>query len=105
MYLNRRFVSLAVPNPAYWRIVQSRARYIVGWIPRVNGGSPGNPRPSRYASAFGARIATTSRGRALPVVLGAFPTALARLDAGTRRRVAFRYRAIRPTSTLRPRVA
>src|SRR2546426_1623516 len=104
-YLNRRFVSFAVPKPAYWRIVQSRARYIVGWIPRVNGGSPGNPRPSRYASAFGSRIATTSRGRALPVVLDAFPTALARLDAGSRRRVAFRCRAIRSISIVRPREA
>src|SRR5881628_1504372 len=44
-YLNRRFVSFAVPNPAYWRIDQSRPRYIVGWMPRVNGNSPGKPGP------------------------------------------------------------
>ncbi len=25
----------AVPNPANWRMVQSRPRYIVGWTPRV----------------------------------------------------------------------
>ena len=31
----------AEPNPAYCRIVQSRPRYIVGWIPRVNGKLPG----------------------------------------------------------------
>ena len=28
-------------SPAYWRIVQSRQRYIVAWTPRVNGYSPG----------------------------------------------------------------
>ena len=38
-----RFVSSAVAKPAYWRIVQRRLRYIVGWTPRVNGGSPGQP--------------------------------------------------------------
>ena len=30
--------------PAYWRIVQRRWRYIVGYTPRVNGYSPGSPR-------------------------------------------------------------
>ena len=30
-----------VANPAYCRIVHSRPRYIVGWMPRVNGNSPG----------------------------------------------------------------
>ena len=34
----------AVPKPAYWRIVQRRPRYIVGWTPRVNGNLPGSPR-------------------------------------------------------------
>ena len=33
----RAFVSVAVPKPAYWRIVHSRPRYIVGCTPRVNG--------------------------------------------------------------------
>ena len=42
--LNRSFVASGVPKPAYWRIVQGRPRYIVGWMPRVNGYSPGNPR-------------------------------------------------------------
>src|SRR6266581_1538513 len=102
-YLNRRFVSFAVPKPAYWRIVQSRPRYIVGWIPRVNGESPGNPRPSRYASAFGSRAATTSNATPLPVVLDAFPTAVAPLgDASRRRRFVFRCRAIRSVSIRRP---
>ena len=32
-----RFDSAAVPNPAYCRIVQSRPRYIVGWMPRLRG--------------------------------------------------------------------
>ena len=34
-------VQLAVPNPAYWRIVHSWPRYIVGCTPRVYGKSPG----------------------------------------------------------------
>jgi hypothetical protein len=33
--LKRSFVASAVPNPAYWRIVQSRPRYIEAWTPRV----------------------------------------------------------------------
>ena len=33
-----------VEKPAYWRIVQKRPRYIVGWTPRVKGNSPGRPR-------------------------------------------------------------
>ena len=43
----RRFDSRASPNPAYWRIVQKRPRYMVGWTPRVNGYSPGNPASRR----------------------------------------------------------
>ena len=39
--LKRALVSSAVPNPAYWRMVQKRPRYMVGWIPRVKGNSPG----------------------------------------------------------------
>ena len=34
----------AVPKPAYWRIVHSRPRYIVGCTPRVYGNRPGSPR-------------------------------------------------------------
>jgi len=34
---------LGVANPAYWRMVQKRPRYMVGWTPLVNGSSPGNP--------------------------------------------------------------
>jgi hypothetical protein len=40
----RAFVSAAVPKPAYWRIVQRRPRYIVGWTPRVKGNRPGSAR-------------------------------------------------------------
>src|SRR3990172_12525848 len=43
-YLNRAFVSSAPPNPLNIRIVHGRPRYIVGWMPRVNGYSPGAPR-------------------------------------------------------------
>ena len=35
--------SAAEPNPANCRIVHSRPRYIVGWVPRVNGNSAGKP--------------------------------------------------------------
>src|SRR2546427_9091927 len=42
-YLNRLFVSSALPYPANIRIVHRRPRYIVGWIPRVNGYCPGRP--------------------------------------------------------------
>src|SRR5256712_5793593 len=104
-YWSRRFVSLAVPNPAYWRIVQGRPRSMVGWIPRVNGGSRGNPRPSRYASAFGSRVATASKATPLPVVVDALPTTLTALGAGSRRRFVFRCRAIRSVSIIRPREA
>src|SRR5438093_1258825 len=104
-YLNRRFVSFAVPKPAYWRIVQSRPRYIVGWMPRAKGGSPGNPMRSRYTSAFELRVATTSKTTPLPVVLDAFPTAVAPLGAASRRRFVFRCRAIRSVSIVRPREA
>jgi hypothetical protein len=33
----RSFDSLAVPNPAYWRIVHGRPVYIDAYTPRVNG--------------------------------------------------------------------
>src|ERR1051326_5070852 len=39
--LYRRLVSSAVPNPENCRIVHSRPRYIVGWMPRGNGQIPG----------------------------------------------------------------
>src|SRR2546426_2722560 len=63
-YLNRRFVSFAVPNPAYCRIVQRRPRYIVARTPRVNGGSPGNPIRARNAPAVGSWAATKTGMRA-----------------------------------------
>jgi hypothetical protein len=36
-------VSSAVPKPANCRIVHNRPRYMLGYTPRVNGNSPGNP--------------------------------------------------------------
>ena len=36
-------MSSAEPNPAYWRMVHSRSRYIDAYGPRVYGGSPGWP--------------------------------------------------------------
>ncbi len=50
--LKRVLVSSAVPKPAYWRMVQKRPRYMVGWIPRVNGYSPGNPRSCSGSNPF-----------------------------------------------------
>jgi hypothetical protein len=41
-YRYRRLDSCAVANPAYCRIVHSRPRYMVGWMPRVKGNSPGS---------------------------------------------------------------
>ena len=43
-YLKRALLSRGVPKPTYWRMVHTRARYISGWMPRVNGNSPGAPR-------------------------------------------------------------
>ena len=40
----RVLVSDAVPNPAYWRIVHRRPRYMDDCTPRVNGKLPGSPR-------------------------------------------------------------
>src|SRR5437867_3797655 len=51
-YRYRAFDSSADPKPAYSRIVQRRPRYIVGYTPRVNGGSPGNPRSRWYSRLF-----------------------------------------------------
>ena len=39
----RALDSLAVPKPAYCRIVHGRPVYIDGYTPRVNGNSPGAP--------------------------------------------------------------
>jgi hypothetical protein len=36
-------VSAALPKPVYWRMVHGCFRYISGWMPRVNGYSPGSP--------------------------------------------------------------
>ena len=54
----RSFVSSAEPNPAYWRIVHGRPRYMSGYGPRVNGNAPG------ASSAPGAR--RPARTRASP---------------------------------------
>ena len=58
-------VSSAVPNPANCRIVHSRPRYIDGYTPRVNGGSPGSPIAS-----------STSAGRSASVYSGLIGTPL-----------------------------
>src|SRR2546428_10040327 len=50
-YLKRPFVSSPVPNPAIWRIVQRRPRYMVGYGPRVNGQRPGSPMSLHGVSA------------------------------------------------------
>ncbi len=64
----RWFDSLALPKPAYWRMVQWRPRYMVGCTPRVKGYSPGNPSFSRYwASEAASGVSTTSRTTLLEV--------------------------------------
>src|SRR5438309_10195789 len=92
-YLKRRFVSFAVPKPAYCRIVQRRPRYIVARIPRVYGGEPGIPRFFRYSSESRVRGAERiSRGSPLFVRSAAtlVPCALALLPALLRFTVRFR---------------
>jgi len=37
-------VGRAVPNPAYCRMVHGLPRYMLAWMPRVNGNAPGAPR-------------------------------------------------------------
>src|SRR5688500_4884183 len=39
----RSLVARALENPAYWRMVHRRPRYMVGRMPRVKGYSPGKP--------------------------------------------------------------
>jgi hypothetical protein len=40
----RAAVSSALEKPEYWRVVQGRPRYMLGYGPRVKGNSPGWPR-------------------------------------------------------------
>src|SRR3954471_21020424 len=50
--------------PAYWRMVHSRPRYMVGCTPRVNGGSPGKPTSRSWfhcSSSAGVYSGLTSR--------------------------------------------
>src|SRR5262245_35301485 len=57
-YLKRPLVSSGVPKPMYWRMVHSRSRYMLRWIPRVYGYSPGWPisaaasRPARSSGPY-----------------------------------------------------
>src|SRR5438876_7918332 len=62
-YLNRRFVSSGRPNPANIRIVHSRPRYMVGWIPRVNGKPPGLPSRSSGFPATSSGVYNRFTGR------------------------------------------
>ena len=72
-YRKRAFASVAVPKPAYWRMLQRRPRYIVGWMPRVNGGRPGSP-SSRSAScpARSSAVYSGATGMPLPVSKSSF---------------------------------
>ena len=58
--MNRSFVDSAEPKPAYWRIVQSFPRYIVGYTPLVYGGLPGSP--SLAAASKDPRVPAEYRG-------------------------------------------
>src|SRR3954466_6243299 len=48
----RSLVPSAVPKPANCRIVHRRPRYMLGYTPRVNGYSPGNPIASGAGRSF-----------------------------------------------------
>src|SRR2546422_445852 len=67
-YLNRRFVSSGLPNLANIRIVHSRPRYMVGWIPRVNGKPPGLPSRSSGFPATSSGVYNRFTGRPEVVV-------------------------------------
>src|SRR5438309_11702972 len=54
-------------------MVQSRPRYIVGWMPRVNGGSPGSPGSVPFGSKIG--------GSGAPYVVSNFARSGTRLVA------------------------
>ena len=61
--LYRSLVCRALPNPENWRMVHGRARYPVGYRPRVNGNSPGQPirsKPGTTAPAGGPYTGSTS---------------------------------------------
>src|SRR5690606_19542661 len=60
-YRYRRLESAAVANPAYWRMVHGRPRYIVGWIPLVKGNRPG--RPMSRSGSHAARSAAVRNRR------------------------------------------
>jgi len=86
-YLKRRLVSSGDPNPANWRIVQSRPRYMVGWVPRVKGKRPGSP-TSRRSSAPVRLAASSTSGMGMPESVarralrrGTFPRAWASSSA------------------------
>src|SRR5688572_6439183 len=66
-YLYLWFDSAALPKPAYCRIVHGRPRYMVGWMPRVNGKLPGTPIAEASSSGRSAGVRT---------MLGSTPVAM-----------------------------
>src|SRR3989441_46702 len=60
--LEALIVSSGVPNPANWRIVHSRPRYMLGCGPRVYGNCPGNPRSRWYFSTSASLGSPASAG-------------------------------------------
>src|SRR6185369_15859983 len=71
-YRYRRLDSVASANPAYWRMVQGRPRYIDGCTPLVKGKAPGRPRSvSGLRSEMSAGVRENrSDGPLVMVVLG-----------------------------------
>src|SRR2546428_373031 len=60
---HRRLGSSAPPNRANIRIVHSRPRYMVGWMPRVNGKPPGLPSRSSAFPATSSGVYNLLTGR------------------------------------------
>src|SRR2546429_13094 len=71
----RLLVSAAVAKPASWRIVHGLVRYIPGWIPRVNGYSPGRPTRSSRPGATSPGPAAAGSGIPAAVVRSSPPMA------------------------------
>src|SRR5207237_2018813 len=68
----RLFESVAVENPAYWRIVHNLPRYIDACGPRVYGNSPGLPRSHAASKSRSRRLDSSKKtGMSMPdVVVG-----------------------------------
>ena len=65
--LKRSFVAVALENPAYCLIVQSRDRYIVECMPRVYGGEPASPRSVSFTDRLESVSEELCRSKSRPL--------------------------------------